>query len=56
MTWRVMVLSFDDGRRGFGIWEPLGRPWHSYRDASLWKGEMRACGAGTVFEIVEEVS
>lgn len=56
MRYRVMVLSFDDGRNGFGVWEPLGCAWWSYRDASLWRDEMRIAGAGTVFEVVPEVA
>jgi hypothetical protein len=52
--WQVFALSFDVSRNGFGVWEPLGRAWWSYRDASLWRDEMRACGAGTVFEVQEE--
>lgn len=51
--WQVYVLAHVAGK-SVGVWEPIGRSWWSYRDASLWKGEMRACGAGTDFEIVEE--
>ena len=55
MMWRLMVLEHVPGRR-VGVWEPLGRPWHSYRDASLYRDEMRVCGVGTIFEVVEEVA
>jgi hypothetical protein len=54
MTFRLFVLAFENGRNGFGVWQPLGRGWWTYRDASLWRDEMRACGAGTEFEVVEE--
>ena len=49
-----MVLS--PGRGDIGVWEPLGSLWWSYRDASLWRDEMRVAGAGTVFEVVAEVA
>lgn len=55
MRFQVMVLAPVAGR-AVGVWEPLGRLWWSYGDASLWKGEMRSCGAGTEFEIVEVYS
>lgn len=51
--WQVFVLAHVTGR-AIGVWEPIGRAWWSYRDASLWKGEMRHAGAGTDFEIQEE--